>query len=281
MLSVGLAGLSALLWGSGDYVGGRASRRVDSLAVTLVSQVAIFPLLVLVAFVVPHTAIHAQDLAWGVAAGVAGFLGLMLLYRGLAAGSMAIFSPISAVTAAVVPMVIGLATERVPAPLELAGAGCAVVAIALVSIGPGGRGGDGRWLRLVGLALASGGLLGLFYALLGQASGDGGLWPMVAVRIGSMSIGLALVRRAGLSVRMNGVTLRLTLLAGLLDISANALYLFAVTGGPMSVIAPVAALYPASTVLLAVAVDGERVRPIQIAGLGLAATALVLAAAPT
>jgi hypothetical protein len=42
-------------------------------------------------------------------------------------------------------------------------------------------------------------------------------------------------------------------------------------------VAAIAALYPASTVLLALAVDRERLRPVQIAGLGLAATALVLA----
>ena len=47
---------------------------------------------------------------------------------------------------------------------------------------------------------------------------------------------------------------------------------------PTAVVAPVAALYPVSTVLLALAVDRERVRPIQVAGLGLAATALVLTA---
>jgi drug/metabolite transporter (DMT)-like permease len=46
----------------------------------------------------------------------------------------------------------------------------------------------------------------------------------------------------------------------------------------LSVVAPVAALYPASTVLLAFLVDRERLRPVQLAGLGLAVTALVLVA---
>ena len=38
------------------------------------------------------------------------------------------------------------------------------------------------------------------------------------------------------------------------------------------------ALYPVSTVLLAMLIERERMRPIQLAGLGLAATALVLVA---
>jgi hypothetical protein len=37
-------------------------------------------------------------------------------------------------------------------------------------------------------------------------------------------------------------------------------------------------MYPASTVLLALAVDRERLLPVQVAGLGLAAAALALTA---
>jgi drug/metabolite transporter (DMT)-like permease len=48
--------------------------------------------------------------------------------------------------------------------------------------------------------------------------------------------------------------------------------------GPLAVVAPISALYPVSTVLLAIGVDRERVGPTQLAGLGLAATALVLVA---
>ena len=59
----------------------------------------------------------------------------------------------------------------------------------------------------------------------------------------------------------------------MLDITANATYLIAAYQGDLSVIAPIASLYPASTVLLALAVDRERLRAIQIAGLGVAAAA--------
>jgi drug/metabolite transporter (DMT)-like permease len=280
MFAVALAAVSALVWGSGDYVGGRAARRANALAVTVLSQLSILPLLVVAAFLVPHGAVRLGDLAWGGLAGLAGFLGILLLYRGLAAGSMAIFSPVSAVTAAVIPMVIGLVTDRVPNAVALAGAACAVVAIGLVSIGPAGAA-PGFGSRMIGLALATGTMFGLFFASLGQTSGDGGLWPMVAVRIGSVGLGSVLLYRTSTTIRMTGAPLTLTVLAGLLDITANALYLFAVTDGPMSIIAPVASLYPASTVMLALALDRERLRLIQVAGLGLAATALVLAASPT
>ena len=71
---------------------------------------------------------------------------------------------------------------------------------------------------------------------------------------------------------------RWVVVAGVGDIAANWLYLLALADGLLSVVAPIAALYPVSTVLLALTIDKERVRPMQIAGLGLAAAALVLTA---
>jgi drug/metabolite transporter (DMT)-like permease len=281
MFSIALAATSALIWGAGDFTGGKASRRASALSVTVLSQVLSLPLLLIAVFLVPYSRVSPADVAWGAAAGVAGFLGILLLYRGLAAGSMAIFSPVSAVTAAVIPLVIGLFSDDLPTTPGLVGAVCAVIAIALVSMSPS-RNADRRRVSsgLIGLALASGAMFGIFFALLGQASGEAGMWPMLAVRFGSIGFGLILVLRGGTSLRLGGRSLRMTALAGALDITANGLYLRAVVDGPMSIIAPIAALYPASTVLLALAVDRERLRPIQMAGLGLAAAALVLAASP-
>jgi len=56
------------------------------------------------------------------------------------------------------------------------------------------------------------------------------------------------------------------------------LYLAAAAHGQLAVVAPISALYPVSTVLLAMIVDRERLVPVQVVGLGLAATALVLVA---
>jgi len=64
--------------------------------------------------------------------------------------------------------------------------------------------------------------------------------------------------------------------AGILDSTANALFLAATRLGMMSVAAVIIALYPASTLLLAVRLDKEKIHPPQVAGLALAAGALVL-----
>jgi drug/metabolite transporter (DMT)-like permease len=270
-----LAAVSAVVWGTADFSGGKASQRAVPLAVTVVSQVLGLPMLVLCVALVPGVP-AGVDLAWGAAAGVAGLGGVVLLYRALAGGAMAVAAPITAVTAVLIPMGVGLLLDRTPGTLALTGAALAVVAIALVSVGPSG-GSSRVTARLVGLALAAGALFGLFFALIAQSSAEAGMWSLLAVRFSSITLGIALMVQSRTSFRLAPAVLPWAALAGLLDVGANALYLAAVTRGHLSIVAAIASLYPVSTVLLAVAIDRERLRPIQVAGLGLAATALVLA----
>jgi drug/metabolite transporter (DMT)-like permease len=67
----------------------------------------------------------------------------------------------------------------------------------------------------------------------------------------------------------------LTLAGGLLDMAANALYLLAAQIGPLSPVVTLSSLYPASTVLLARVVLGERMSAWQIAGVACALVAVV------
>jgi drug/metabolite transporter (DMT)-like permease len=274
VLTIVLAALSAAIWGTADFAGGKASRRADALAVTVVSQIFGLPMLALCILLVPGVP-TGVDLAWGAVAGVAGLAGVVLLYRALAGGAMAVVAPVTAVTAALVPMTVGLVTDRMPGTLALTGAGCAILAIALVSFGPGGGGAVRP--QMIALALTAGALFGVFFTLLGQSSPDSGMWSLVAVRAASIGVGAALLVRRGLSFRLERRLTPLLVLAGTFEIAANALYLVAAGRGHLSIVAAIASLYPASTVLLALAIDRERLRPVQIAGLGLAATALVLA----
>jgi drug/metabolite transporter (DMT)-like permease len=275
VLPILLAVLSALVWGTGDFCGGKASQRSSVLAVTVVSQIAGLPVLAVCVALAGGAAPGFGTLGWGALAGLAGLGGILLLYQGLARGAMAIFAPITAVTAALVPIGVGLVADRTPSILALLGAGCAVAAIGLVSLS-GGH--SPVTPRLIGLALAAGAMFGVFFSVLGLAGTGHGLWPMVGVRVASVGAGLLVAARTRTSLRLSGGGLRWTLIAGPLDILANVLYVIAAAGGLLSIIAPVASLYPVSTVLLALAVDRERVRPVQLAGLGLAAAALVLVA---
>ncbi|MET7470058.1 EamA family transporter [Micromonospora sp. NPDC005686] len=274
MLPIVFAAVSALAFGTADFCGGKASQRADPIAVTVVSQILSLPLLVVLALVVPGTP-SPLDLGWGLLAGIAGAGGVILLYRALATGVMAVVAPVTAITAAIVPIVAGLALAHSPGAVALGGAALAVVAIGLVSMGERGaaRRVSGRVLTM---ALAAGLLFGVFFALLGQADERAGMWPVLAIRVSSVTFGLALAARTGTRLRMGRWVFGWTVAAGLVDSAANAFFLAAAGRGHLSVVSAIASLYPVSTVLLAFVVDRERLRPVQLAGLGFAAAALVL-----
>jgi drug/metabolite transporter (DMT)-like permease len=181
------------------------------------------------------------------------------------------------VTAAVVPLIAGLLLGERPGAGPIIGAVLAVIAIGLVSLGPS-RTTGAVTMRVIGLALLSGACFGVFFILLRQAGDGAGMWPLAAARFAGLPLGLLLLRPMGGSLRLAKGSVGFAIVAGVLDITANATYLVAAYQGDLSVIAPIASLYPASTVLLALAIDGERLRVIQVAGLGVAAAALVLAA---
>jgi drug/metabolite transporter (DMT)-like permease len=287
MIAVVLAAISGLVWGTGDFAGGKASQRAPALDTVVLSKAASLPLLGLFLVLVPGM-LRPATFGWGMVAGVCGVLGMIIFYRALAGGAMAIVAPVSAVTSALVPLVVGLLTEQMPGTTALVGAACAILAIALVSMAPS-REVSKVSTRLVLMALASGSGFGLFFVFLNRAGdaagGHAGLWPVLGAHTASLILGGALMahrRRAATSKHApllpHGATLALTIAAGVLDMTANALYLMAVQRGLLSIVAPVASLYPVTTVLLAMLIDRERMRPIQLAGLGLAATALVLVA---
>ena len=280
MLNVALAVLSGLIWGVGDFAGGKATQGAAALPVVWVSKLVSLPLLAiyLVAMYVPVTAI---GLAWGAMAGVAGLIGLVLFYRALSAGAMTVVAPVTGVTSAAIPVVAGLIWGERPSGARLLGVGCALLAIALVSIAPHPPGHRQvvNW-RLVAVALGSGVGFGLFFVLLAvagnAAGGSAGMWPIAGSQLSALIIGGLLVLMARPGPWPRRAALRFTLLAGPCDMTANALFLLATRGGDLSIVAPLAALYPVTTVILALLVDHERLRGIQVAGLAFAVAALVL-----
>src|SRR6478752_10607686 len=107
-MAIVLALGSALVYGIGDYCGGRASRTVPSSIVALLGQLASL-VLIGIAVLVATTPVPAfADLAWGGAAGAAGVVALVMFYWALGHGSMAVVAPTTAVVGAVVPVVAGL-----------------------------------------------------------------------------------------------------------------------------------------------------------------------------
>ncbi|MFN2488731.1 MAG: DMT family transporter [Actinomycetota bacterium] len=276
---------AALAYGAADFIGGLASRRTAAFAVVLLSQVAGSVLLVAVLPFFDNGRPTTTELGWGAVAGVAGGLGVAGLYRGLAIAPMNVIAPITAVVAATVPVVFGVATgERPSAPAAL-GAAVALVAVALVSLSPGHPGDPGSVARktqsgAAGIMLAAGAgvAFGVFFILVRHAAEGTGLWSLVGVRIGSMTTAALLVAATATSLRPPGGALPQIACAGILDTAANVLYLLAAQRGLLSLVAVLTSMYPASTVLLARIVLGERLTVFRLVGLAAAAVGVALIA---
>jgi drug/metabolite transporter (DMT)-like permease len=278
-----LALASAAFYGVSDFTGGLASRRAAAVSVVLVSNGLSLLVAVVVATLLPGSVLVRGDLAWGAAAGLVGLVGVVLLYRGLAVGPMSVVAPVTAVLAAAVPLLVGTARGERPGAPALAGVALALPAIVLLSR----QRADAR-LRHAAItpaalvaALSAGLSFGGFYVLLAQTGPDGGAWPLVAQRVASVAVLVALVGTAaarGAGGLPHGRAFALGLAAGLSDVGANLAYVQSTHRGLLALVAVLSSLYPATTVLLARFLLGERLAPVQGAGLGMAAAAVVLIA---
>ncbi len=281
MTAYALALASALLYGSGDFFGGLSTRRAPPLLVVALGQSAGLMVLLLIFLAVPSPLPPRADLAWGAVAGLCGGAGVGLLYRALALGTMSVVAPTTAVCAVVVPVLWGVAFGVHPGPHATAGIALAIVAIVLISQPPASDGPMTVARRSglpagLGTALASGVLIGGFFLALSRTASDAGLWPLVAARCTSAVCFVAAMAFRRQSWRVSRPTGLLIVTGGILDMLANALYLLAMRGGPLASVVTLSSLYPASTVVLARFVLGERIGAVQMTGVVAAFVAVVL-----
>jgi uncharacterized membrane protein len=279
-----LALLAAGVYGAADFTGGLATRRAAAIPVVLLSQACGLVMVAVALPLLPAATPTNADLWWGAAAGLFGGFGVALLYRALATGTMSVVAPITAVTAVALPVLTSIALGERPGWIPVMGIGLGIASIVLISRqtettrppSPDGRGGQGVRTSGIRPALLAGIGIGIFLLALAQTRREAGLWPLFTDRIASVAF-FAIVAGVGRrSLRMSVKLAALALGGGALDMIANALYLLAVRIGPLSAVVTLSSLYPASTVLLARAVLGERLSTWQAAGVVTALAAVVL-----
>lgn len=248
------------------------------LAVMLVSQPLGLLLITLAALAVGGSLPPGGDLAAAAAGGVAGVVGLSCFYRAMAIGPMSIVAPVSS-TAAVVPVIVGLARGEQPAALQVAGMAVALIGVVLavrevehphgVTIKP----------RAVALAAMAGLGFGLFFTGIDSAAAHNAYWAASAARAGGTTaiILAAFVLRPNLSMP-SGVIPALLAIA-VLDTLANLLFALATRHGLLSLVSVAASLYPIATIVLARFVLGERLAAPQRAGIALALGGVAMIAA--
>jgi drug/metabolite transporter (DMT)-like permease len=272
--SVVLLGLfSAAAWGTGDFGGGLLSRRAPLLGVVAFTQVVGMVFAAAVAIGRAEPVPQGADLAWAGATGIAGVIGMTSLYRGLAVGRMGVVAPTTGLIGAIIPVVVGFATEGVPSAVVLVGIATALTAVVLVTRAPGhgdGRPSGIRWALTAGIAI------GAFNVCVGQFSGAGAFGQLFVLRLVQAAILLVLIVAWRQPWRMERSILPKLVVVGLLDMGGNACFILAAQTGPLAIAAVLSSLYPVVTVMLAVFVLRERVSRSHVFGFALTAVAIVL-----
>jgi len=277
--------LTAVVFGTGDFFGGLATKRASVLQVVAGSH---FIGLVSVALLAPFVADEFTwgDFGLGMIGGMASGVGVALLYRGLAQGPMAVVAPTTAITSAVVPAFWGVATGDRLGPLAWLGVVVALIAIGLISTAV-----DDSGARITGRviveSLLAGAGFGLFFIFLDLTSEETTPWPIVGSRTMTTAVLMMLLLVLSRSrsdrgpnlVSIDRATAGLIVATGIFDTGANVLFLLATNTGLLTLVSVLSSLYPAATVVLARIVLGERMSRLQIAGFFAALMATTLIAA--
>jgi drug/metabolite transporter (DMT)-like permease len=281
-MAIALAFVSAVLYGVSDYVGGRASRRSPATAVALLAEVVVFTLCIVIVPLIESDGPTSRAIWWGLAAGVTSSVGVVGLYVALARGNMTVVAPITGLVAAIVPVAVGIATGDRPSPVAVVGIVAAVTAVALIGGIVGMFAGDDSKpvvdAGTVALALGVGFSFGLLFVALDRSGDDAGQWPLLFARFTALPVLVvaSLVQFRASRPSLNRQLVLPAAVVGVLIAGSNASYLISTRHGLLSVVAVVVAMYPASTIVLASVIDGERAGRSQLAGMALAAGALVM-----
>lgn len=266
---------AALFYGVADYSGSRGARIANSASVTFVGQAAALLLIsayLLITWTAPPP---LESWLWTTGGGFGGAIALVAFYQAMSKGSMTVIAPITAVIGLSVPVIAGFLQGERPKTVAWIGIALAVVAVALV--------GDvldkhdlPTSMNAIWMAIAAGFGFGMIFVCMAKASHDHGIWPLFGQRMVSVPTVALLAFAQTRKIGVPKVAIGFSLLAGILDTSANGLYLLATHTGMMSLVSVITALYPVSTVALAMKFDHERLHRSQAVGMLLAAISLVL-----
>lgn len=275
-MTVLLSLLAAVSYGLSDFVGGVVSRRVSPWAVALTSQFGGAAAILLVMLGVDGDPSGA-DLWWGAVAGVGNGVGTAFLYRGLSSGRMGVVAPVSGVTAALLPVLVGVSTGERPEVLAWLGIVAAFPAIWLVSREPGS--GGQRRDRAGALDGLLGGLgFGTLFVALAQVGEGAGLLPLAVNQVVGAVVIVTIAATLGEPWVPRQPGAALGAVSGVLGVAATGLFMVASRGDQLTISGVVVSLYPAFTVLLAAVVLREHVHRAQAVGLALCAAAVTLVA---
>jgi drug/metabolite transporter (DMT)-like permease len=281
-----LLGLTtSALWGAADFSGGLAARRTAPPFIITIAHALSLAILLAVA-AARHEPLHSGEILYGLLGGLVGAIGLIALYKALSLGSMGLTAAVCGVVTTVFPVAASWLREGHAGGTKLAGFAIAAIAIWLIAYSPG----DTPHPRGLGLAVLAGVLFGAMLILMRVAAEQSVLWAMTWIRVASTAVGAAaslLILARGRSRSAQRAIARpfpwrsvllLSAMVGIFDTLGNLLYVLAAIAGRLDVAAVLSALYPGTTMLLALFFLKERATRSQGAGMVLALVAVALIA---
>jgi drug/metabolite transporter (DMT)-like permease len=272
-MGIFIALASAISWGSGDFCGGIASRRINQFQVLFLASLSSLFLLLLLAWLRGENIPGWENTLISLTAGVSGAVGLSALYRGLSIGDAAVVAPVAGVVGVIVPILVGIFQEGFPGYPQVAGFTLALYGIWLVS-SKNGEGNTESKNSLI-LAVFAGIGFGGFLTLIAQIDGNQVFSPLVVAKFASFMFAVVLLRRKEYPFPpIKGHPI--AILTGLLDAGGNLLYLVATQYSRLDVVAVLTSLYPGFTVLLSSVILKEDVSSRQWAGAIICISAIVL-----
>jgi len=276
LLSILYGILSAATWGAGDFAGGLSSRKVGAYRAVFYADFIGLLILVVASFVYREPFPSTSGWINSLLAGALGSFGLLILYHSLSIGQMSIAAPVSALFAALLPVIFGAITEGLPSAIQLIGFVLALAAIWLISQGDGkfhiSRLSDLRFPILAGVGFGS------YFIFIHNAAGDPNsfLWPMIISRAAGTVLVFFIVFARRETFVVPHDTWGVVLLNATFDLTGNFFYILASKSGRLDIAAVLSSLYPGSTVILAWLLLKEHLSRMQLVGILLALVAIFL-----
>jgi drug/metabolite transporter (DMT)-like permease len=281
--SVALGLAAAITWGGSDFAGGIGARRSPALLITASGHMATLLVLLAVCVFGALPLPPRMEFFEGAIGGLEGSLALVLFDRALAMGAMGLTAALTGLLTALVPVLFGLWSEGLPAPLAIGGLALGCVAIWLIAHAPGHESRHNTPPLALLMGALSGAGFGLQLILFKMAARDGVLWALTSARIGGVLGMSAILLFAWPRVSADGVQKRIWrgfwrigILAGVLDTIGNLGYTLAAHTGRLDLAAMVSSLYPGFTILLAALLLRERPTARQTLGMAIALASVVL-----
>lgn len=288
MIAILLALSAAVSWGTGDYLGGIASRRFALLWVLLASAFGGLLLSGTATVISGDEAPTQEHFVLASLAGVAGFVALAAFYQALAIGTMSIVAPITA-TGSAIPVLWGVIGRGESLTLF------AVIAIVIAVTGvilasreqdEAETSGvdDATHHRSILLAIVAAIGFGTIFALIAEAGEESIYWPAATLKLTTLGLVAVILlaagaRRATWGARPRGRQWLFPIVIGFFDVSANITFAASAQQGKLAITSVVSSLYPVITVLLAFVFLHERLAVSQRVGVVMALVGVVMLAA--